>query len=343
MPYNPGNVRKLNALGGKRPQATGIAILPKNAGNVLATSEGSVNNYGGNKKMGLYSNVGMTYLFQNTQLTGARINGNMPYFKGGDTTITKPSRKTKNMITVKMLDDGNTQPDFGTKGFVSAPYWRAISGTILNLVAASARLDQQHRDRHMGKVNGKGMLQVGDAKVIALEMWRGTNGGGSFGPVDYSVAPGIHLWTTKPINFSSIVIRGAGVRTHLKPTAVYNKDNLPAAGGAAVGDGNSQVTNSLTAFNGKYYFPANSVFTGLGATGAPAENEIPNTTTVYWFAFPPTTKTVQRVNSAGVTVNVTVPNPVGVNARKIFPRNSYANANDTTLTDISSTLSVYFR
>lgn len=344
MPYNPGNVRKLNALGGKRPQATGIAILPKNAGNVLATSEGSVNNYGGNKKMGLYSNVGMTYLFQNTQLTGARINGNMPYFKGGDTTITKPSRKTKNMITVKMLDDGNNQNDFGTKGFVSAPYWKAISGTILNLVTpATARLDQQHRDRHMGKVNGKGMLQVGDAKVIALEMWRGTNGGGSFGPVDYSVAPGIHLWTTKPINFSSIVIRGAGVRTHLKPTAVYNKDNLPPAGGAAVGDGNSQVTNSLTAVAGKYYFPANGVFTGLGAT-APAENEIPETTTVYWFAFPDITRTETFINP--VTGNLstrTVDNPVGINARKIFPRNSYTNANDSTPTDISSTLSVYFR
>ena len=70
MPYNPGNIRKLNALGGKRPQATGIVLLPKNGDRVLATSEGSVNNYGGNNKMGLYSNVGMNYLFQNTQLTG---------------------------------------------------------------------------------------------------------------------------------------------------------------------------------------------------------------------------------------------------------------------------------
>ena len=26
---NPGNVRKLNALGGKRPQATGIVLLTK--------------------------------------------------------------------------------------------------------------------------------------------------------------------------------------------------------------------------------------------------------------------------------------------------------------------------
>ena len=106
MPYNPGNVRRLNALGGKRPQATGIAILPKNGDRVLNTSEGSVNNYGGNKKMGLYSNVGMSYTFQNQNLTGARINGNMPYFWGGMNAITKPSRKSKNMITVKMVDDG---------------------------------------------------------------------------------------------------------------------------------------------------------------------------------------------------------------------------------------------
>ena len=107
MPYNPGNVRRLNALGGKRPQATGIAILPKNGDRVLNTSEGSVNNYGGNKKMGLYSNVGMSYTFQNQNLTGARINGNMPYFWGGMNAITKPSRKSKNMITVKMVDDGD--------------------------------------------------------------------------------------------------------------------------------------------------------------------------------------------------------------------------------------------
>ena len=54
MPFNPGMNRRLNALGGKRPQATGIAIIPKNNGLVLKTSEGSVNNFGGNTKFGLY-------------------------------------------------------------------------------------------------------------------------------------------------------------------------------------------------------------------------------------------------------------------------------------------------
>ncbi len=70
MPFNPGNVRKLNALGGKRPQATGIVLIPKNRGNVLYTSKGSTANYGGNTKYGLYPNVGMNYLFQNRNLTG---------------------------------------------------------------------------------------------------------------------------------------------------------------------------------------------------------------------------------------------------------------------------------
>jgi len=65
MPFNPGNVRKVNALGGKRPQATGIVLIPKNNGNVLKTSNGSTANYGGNTKFGLYPNVGMSYLFQN--------------------------------------------------------------------------------------------------------------------------------------------------------------------------------------------------------------------------------------------------------------------------------------
>lgn len=65
MPFNPGNVRRLNALGGKRPQATGIVLIPKNGDRKLATSNGSTANYGGNTKFGLYPNVGMSYLFQN--------------------------------------------------------------------------------------------------------------------------------------------------------------------------------------------------------------------------------------------------------------------------------------
>jgi hypothetical protein len=67
---NPGNVRKLNALGGKRPQATGIVLIPKNGDRKLATTNGSTSNYGGNTKFGLYPNVGMNYLFQNKHLTG---------------------------------------------------------------------------------------------------------------------------------------------------------------------------------------------------------------------------------------------------------------------------------
>lgn len=70
MPFNPGMNRKLNALGGKRPQATGIALIPKNGDRKLATSNGSTANFGGNMKYGLYPNVGMNYLFQNRYLTG---------------------------------------------------------------------------------------------------------------------------------------------------------------------------------------------------------------------------------------------------------------------------------
>jgi hypothetical protein len=70
MPFNPGNVRRLNALGGKRPQATGIVLIPKNGDRKLATTNGSVANFGGNTKFGLYPNVGMNYLFQNKHLTG---------------------------------------------------------------------------------------------------------------------------------------------------------------------------------------------------------------------------------------------------------------------------------
>ncbi len=74
MPFNPGMNRKLNALGGKRPQATGIALIPKNGDRKLATSNGSTANFGGNMKYGLYPNVGMNYLFQNRYLTCLLIN-----------------------------------------------------------------------------------------------------------------------------------------------------------------------------------------------------------------------------------------------------------------------------
>ena len=311
MPYNPGNVRKLNALGGKRPQATGIAILPKNGQNVLATSEGSVANYGGNKKMGLYSNVGMSYQFQNLNLTGARINGNMPYFWGGDSAITKSSKKTKNMITLKMLDDGNGQADRGTKGFVSAPYWNPLSTALVN----ASSLDASYRDTHMGTANSKGKLLVGESKIIAIEMWR--SGTGTGGPVNYSVAPGIHIWAEKPLSFGSIVIRsGMGKRARLIPTAVYTKDNLPPASSAAAGNDNNAVRAALTAQSGKYYFPASF-------TSQDEESEIPATTHVYWFAFPDAS-----------TIH-------GANARAIFPDRSSTDAR-VAGNDLSSIVSIYF-
>ena len=84
MPFNPGMNRRLNALGGKRPQATGIAIIPKNNGLVLKTSEGSVNNFGGNSKFGLYPNVGMSYAFQNRYSTGSMFSAQVhPSGNGG--------------------------------------------------------------------------------------------------------------------------------------------------------------------------------------------------------------------------------------------------------------------
>lgn len=225
MPYNPGNIRKLNALGGKRPQATGIAILPKNGGNVLATSEGSVNNYGGNKKLGLYPNVGMSYLFQNTQLTGQRLNGNMPYFWGGFGAITKNSKKEHNMCTINALEDGTTL------GFVSSPYWRAISNAFVTNPAL--------RDSHMGFVNGKGKLEISGVKVIALEKWRTAAGGPNNNDV--------YLWLERDIpTLSAVTFKSGGVSVTVPVNARYNQGNASSAP-TAVGD-------ALTAAN----FPANT-------------------------------------------------------------------------------------
>ena len=212
MPYNPGNIRKLNALGGKRPQATGIAILPKNGGNVLATSEGSVNNYGGNNKMGLYSNVGMNYQFQNLNLTGQRLNGNMPYFWGSG-AITKNSKKEHNMCTINALEDG------GTLGFVSSPYWRAISNNFVTNPAL--------RDRHMGLVNGKGKLEISGVRVIALEKWRTSAGG----PDDNDV----YLWLERDIPaLSAVTFKSEGVSVTVSVTARYSQANTPAGTPSAV-------------------------------------------------------------------------------------------------------------
>ena len=202
MPYNPGNVRKLNALGGKRPQATGIVLLPKNGGNILATSEGSVNNYGGNTKMGLYSNVGMSYLFQNTQLTGQRLNGNMPYFWGSG-AITKNSKKETNMVTVNALEDGTTL------GFVSSPYW----GPISTAFAPSSLVDS-----HMGVVNGKEKLEINGVKVIALEKWRTS----ASGPSDNDV----YLWLERDIpSLTAVTFKSEGISVTVKVTDRYNASN----------------------------------------------------------------------------------------------------------------------
>ena len=332
MPYNPGNIRKLNALGGKRPQATGIAILPKNGDRTLATSEGSVNNYGGNNKMGLYSNVGMNYQFQNLNLTGQRLNGNMPYFWGGSKAITKSSNKAKNMITVTMLDDGDQTDDNGTIGFVSHPYWAPLSTQL----ETDGSLDSQHVKGHMGRVNGKIGLQHSTAKIIAVEMWRGTNGGGSLGPVNYSVAPGIHIWAEGPITFGSVVFKQGSKMVTLKAAAVYDKDNLPASNSAADGNANNAVRASLIPQAGKYYFPATY-------TSQDDRSEIPSTTTVYWLPFPSATRQVNQLNAAGQIVSVTVPNKPGVDARAIFPRRSRTDATATASTDISKTVAMYFQ
>ena len=323
MPYNPGNVRRLNALGGKRPQATGIAILPKNGDRVLNTSEGSVNNYGGNKKMGLYSNVGMSYKFQNMNLTGQRLNGNMPYFWGTKHANTKPSKKQKNMLTVTMLDDGNTANDIGTKGFVSNPYWGPISKELADI----GSLDESYVNTSMGNVNTRTALAVSNTKVIAIEMWREASGG----PVDYTTAPGIHIWTESPLNFSSVVINQAGVKCRLGVTAVYSKANPPPSGGGAVaaaaGNANDAVSNALGQTN--VTFPDDGSNAG-GVVAIANAKKVPDNDAVrvYWLKFP---KAV--VNGK--------PNINGVNARKIFPRKS---SQDATAADknISRTLAIYF-
>ena len=131
-------------------------------------------------------------------------------------------------------------------------------------------------------------------------MWRS----GSSGPVNYSIQPGIHIWATTPISFGSGVITdGKGREVTLTRGAAYNKNNLPPANSAADGNANNAVRDSLTAqgANNKYYFPA-------AYTSQNADSEIPSTTTVYWFPFPPATKVENRVLPNGQIVTVTVPN-----------------------------------
>ena len=216
---NPGNVRKLNALGGKRPQATGIVLLPKNR-SVLATSEGSVANYGGNSKMGLYSNVGMSYLFQNKNLTNSRINGNMPYFWGTG-AVTKPAADTKNMITVNLLEDTTTI------GFVADPYWTPIS----NALVSGGTIPNSLKNSHMGDVNSKPNAQIQQAGVVAIEKWRNTTYGG---PSDNDV----YIWLEEDAPINEVTFISEGVEVTLPVNARYTRAS-PGPAGA--------VNNALTA------------------------------------------------------------------------------------------------
>lgn len=228
---NPGNVRKLNALGGKRPQATGIVLLPKNR-SVLATSEGSVSNYGGNSKMGLYSNVGMSYLFQNKNLTNSRLNGNMPYF-WGQGAVTKPAANTKNMITVNLLEDQSTI------GFVADPYWTPISAA-LGLPAAI-------QNSHMGDVNSKPNAQIQQAGVVAIEKWRATT---YSGPSDNDV----YIWLEEDAPINEVTFISEGVEVTLPVNARYKRGSTPTGTPSAV----SAALTSGT-------FPATSVVGGAKA------------------------------------------------------------------------------
>ena len=206
---NPGNVRKLNALGGKRPQATGIVLLPKNR-SVLATSEGSVANYGGNSKMGLYSNVGMSYLFQNKNLTNSRINGTMPYFWGNG-TVTKPAVDTKNMITVNTLEDTTTI------GFVAEPYWTPIS----NALATAGTIPNSLKNSHMGNVNSKYRAQIQEAGVVAIEKWRSTSSGPSNDDV--------YIWLEEDAPINEVTFISEGVEVSLPVNARYKRGSLSTA------------------------------------------------------------------------------------------------------------------
>ena len=263
---NPGNVRKLNALGGKRPQATGIVLLPKNR-SVLATSEGSVANYGGNSKMGLYSNVGMSYLFQNKNLTNSRINGNMPYFWGTG-AVTKPAADTKNMITVNLLEDTTTI------GFVADPYWTPIS----NALATANTIPNSLKNSHMGNVNSKPNAQISTAGVIAIEKWRAT----SSGPNDNDV----YIWLEEDAPINEVTFISEGVEVTLPVNAKYKRGSTsgaPTAVSAALTAGTFPAASSSITSPQAFRDPNKAVALRIGDGTANAKlNAI----------FPPTAGTV---------------------------------------------------
>ena len=60
MPFNPGNKRLQNALYGRSTKVPlGVATLPNGKGGSYTVTTGSVTNYGGNMKFGLYPTVGV--------------------------------------------------------------------------------------------------------------------------------------------------------------------------------------------------------------------------------------------------------------------------------------------
>ena len=64
MVFNPGNKRLQNALYGRNAGvANGVTSLPDGKGGTVTVTNGSVINYGGNMKFGLYPTVGVSLAF----------------------------------------------------------------------------------------------------------------------------------------------------------------------------------------------------------------------------------------------------------------------------------------
>ena len=60
MPFNPGNKRLQNALYGRNAGvANGVTLLPDGKGGTVTVTNGSVINYVGTMKFGLYPTVGV--------------------------------------------------------------------------------------------------------------------------------------------------------------------------------------------------------------------------------------------------------------------------------------------
>ena len=60
MPFNPGNKRLQRALYGRNPGVpNGTTQMPDGKGGTITVTNGSVMNFGGNMKFGLYPTVGV--------------------------------------------------------------------------------------------------------------------------------------------------------------------------------------------------------------------------------------------------------------------------------------------